>query len=97
LTAPAHPELHERWTHRLDLLGEDPFGDPYHPSRERLELATYPEAVTMTGLYASRHWRERDDLAAEALRRLAIPRRAHPPASGQLELPEYGQLGAHAP
>ena len=38
-----HPELRRRWTQPLDRLGDDPYLDLYHPSRDRIEFATYPE------------------------------------------------------
>ncbi|MEU8983640.1 hypothetical protein [Streptomyces sp. NPDC048309] len=47
--------LRQRWNRRLDVLGEDPFGDPHRPSEARIELATYPEAVILTSLFASPH------------------------------------------
>ncbi|WP_406120364.1 TniQ family protein [Streptomyces canus] len=66
------PPLRQRWDRRLDVLGEDPFGDPYRPSDARIELVTYPEVVVLTGLFASPHWREHSHLPAEAARRLGI-------------------------
>lgn len=50
LTGDGPANLKHRWEHRLDLLGEDPYGDPHRPSPDRIELVTYPETVTMTGL-----------------------------------------------
>ncbi|MDQ0717544.1 beta-phosphoglucomutase-like phosphatase (HAD superfamily) [Streptomyces luteogriseus] len=64
--------LRQRWNRRLEALGEDPFGDPHRPSEARIELATYPEAVVLTGLFASPHWRDHSRLPAEAARRLGI-------------------------
>jgi hypothetical protein len=81
-TEATHRQLHERWTHRLHLLGEDPYGNPHYPSQERIDLATYPEAVTLTGLNRSQHWRERGDLANETLRRLGLTAPAQRPATG---------------
>jgi len=71
--AANHPAFHQRWAHRLQALGEDPFGDPHRPTDDRVELATYPEAVTLAGLLASPHWRGHHDLHAEAGRRLGVP------------------------
>ncbi|WP_240044908.1 hypothetical protein [Streptomyces alboflavus] len=65
----------------LGILGEDPFGDPRRPSEVRIELATYPEAVVLTGLFASPHWRTHPQLPTEAAQRLNI-------ASHQLPLRE---------
>ena len=62
--------LHQRWRHRLDALRHDPYADPYRPSQHRIELATYPEAVTLTGLLMSAHWRNHPRLHDEAERRL---------------------------
>lgn len=67
------PPLRQRWGRRLDVLGEDPFGDSYCPSDARIELVTYPEVVVLTGLFASLHWREHSHLPAEAARRLGLP------------------------
>ncbi|MFJ1936738.1 hypothetical protein ACIOGZ_29270 [Kitasatospora sp. NPDC088160] len=64
--------LQQRWTRRLDAIAEDAYGDPHRPTEDRIELATYPETVALTGLFASPHWRERKDLHAEAARRLAV-------------------------
>ncbi|MCB5912399.1 TniQ family protein [Streptomyces pinistramenti] len=66
------PPLQQRWNRRLNLLGEDPFGDPHRPSASRIELVTYPEAVVLTRLFASPHWRGHSRLPAEAARRLGI-------------------------
>lgn len=54
------------------MLGEDPFGDPHRPSDARVELATYPEAVVLTGLFASPYWRDHPQLPTEAAQRLNI-------------------------
>lgn len=64
--------LRQRWNRRLDTLGEDPFGDPHRPSEARIELAVYPEAVVLTRLFASSHWRDHPQLPVEAARRLGI-------------------------
>ncbi|WP_260174905.1 hypothetical protein [Streptomyces sp. PanSC19] len=64
--------LQQRWNRRLDVLGEDPFGDPLRPSETRIELATYPEAVVLTGLFSAPCWRDQPQLSAEAARRLGI-------------------------
>ena len=64
--------LQQRWSRRLDVLGEDPFGDPLRPSETRIELATYPEAVVLTGLFSAPYWRDQPQLPAEAARRLGI-------------------------
>ncbi|MFE5126522.1 hypothetical protein [Streptomyces sp. NPDC056669] len=66
------PPLLQRWNRRLNLLGEDPLGDPHRPSAFRIELVTYPEAVVLTRLFASPHWRGHSHLSAEAARRLGI-------------------------
>ncbi|MBT1187669.1 TniQ family protein [Streptomyces sp. CJ_13] len=73
------PALQQLWSRRLQALGEDPYGDPHRPTDDRIELATYPESVTPTGLFASPRWRERNDLHAEAARRLAIEAQDLPP------------------
>jgi len=54
LTSDGPADLKHLWEHRLDLLGEDPYGDPHRPSADRIELVTYPETVTMTGLAFAR-------------------------------------------
>ena len=66
------PELRQRWTQRLAQLDDDPYLDPYHPSRDRIQLATYPETVTLTSVFTSPHWRHRPDLLDEARRRLGL-------------------------
>ncbi|MFF0480920.1 hypothetical protein [Streptomyces sp. NPDC004435] len=48
------------------------YGDPHRPTDDRVELATSPETVALTGLFASPHWHELNDLHAEAARRLAV-------------------------
>jgi hypothetical protein len=50
LTGDGPDDLKHRWEHRLDTLGQDPYGDPHRPGPDRIELVTYPEAVAMTGL-----------------------------------------------
>lgn len=64
--------LRQRWNRRLDVLGEDPFGDPHRPAEARIELAAYPEAVALTGLFSAPYWRDHPKLPAEAARRLGI-------------------------
>ncbi|MER7050068.1 hypothetical protein [Streptomyces jumonjinensis] len=54
------------------MLGEDQFGDPHRPSDARIELATYPEAVALSGLFASAFWRDHPQLPTEAAQRLNI-------------------------
>lgn len=56
-------DLKPRWEHRLGLLGEDAYGDPHRPSPDRIELVTYPEAVTMTRLAFPASPRHTDILA----------------------------------
>ncbi|WP_445527454.1 hypothetical protein [Streptomyces cyslabdanicus] len=73
------PPLRQRWNHRLDVLGEDPFGDPHRPSEARIELVTYPEAVVLTGLLASPHWRNHPQWPTEAAQRFGIASRQLPP------------------
>lgn len=51
------PELRQRWRQRLAQLDDDPYLDPHHPSRDRIQLATYPETVTLTSVFTSPHWR----------------------------------------
>lgn len=63
-------ELQRRWRHRLDSLRRDPSADPYRPDPHRIELASYPEAVTLTALLASAHWRNHPRLHEEAERQL---------------------------
>ncbi|WP_409472820.1 hypothetical protein [Streptomyces sp. HC307] len=53
-------------------MGEDPYGDPYRPSAARIELVTYPEAVTLTGMLASPHWRDNEHFRSEAARHLGL-------------------------
>ena len=72
LTKAAEPQLQERWANRLHVLGEDPYGDPLRPSAHRIEIATYPETVTLTVLLSSPHWRDHPQLAAEIARRLRV-------------------------
>ncbi|MEV8569672.1 TniQ family protein [Streptomyces sp. NPDC051322] len=71
-TETCGPSLQQQWNRRLDVLGQDPFGDPHRPSDARIELVTYPEAVVLTGLFASPHWRDHPQLPTEAARRLGI-------------------------
>jgi hypothetical protein len=68
----AQSDLQQRWTGRIRILGEDPYGDPLRPSPARIELATYPEAVNLTALLASAHWREHPELPREVARRFQI-------------------------
>lgn len=73
----------------LNVLGEDPFGDPHRPSEPRTELSTYPEAVVLTGLFTSPHWRD-PPTSAEAARCLAIaPQQLSPGLAWKL-LPRRG-------
>ncbi|MFJ4689607.1 hypothetical protein [Streptomyces sp. NPDC088789] len=72
LTKAAEPQLQKRWMNRLHVLGEDPYGDPTRPSAARIEITTYPETVTLTGLIMSKHWRTHPDLASEITRRLRV-------------------------
>jgi hypothetical protein len=60
-------DLKPSWERRLSLLGEDPYGDPHRPGPDRIELVTYPEAVTMTKL-ALAHVPRHTDTLAETLR-----------------------------
>lgn len=53
LTSQGPTDLQHRWHRRLDLLGEDPYGDPHRPSTDRIELVTYPETVTLTSQIGS--------------------------------------------
>jgi hypothetical protein len=71
LTRNGPPELQRRWQRRLDLLGEDTYGDPNRPGTDRIELVTYPETVTLTSLIASKHTTPGGFLT-EAARRLGI-------------------------
>jgi hypothetical protein len=64
--------LRQCWKRRLDVLGEDPFGDPHRPSEARIELVTYPEAVVLASLFSSAHWRDHPQLPTEAAQRLSI-------------------------
>jgi hypothetical protein len=83
--ASAPPTLRQRWARRLHAIAEDAYGDPSRPTEDRIELATYPETVALTGLFASPHWRERNDLHAEAARRLAVDAQDLP-----ADLPSHG-------
>lgn len=71
LDAADQPHLQKRWTQRLNQLRHDPAADPYRPSPYRIELATYPETVLLTGLLASPRWRTLPMPHAEAQRLLA--------------------------
>ncbi|WP_202469310.1 hypothetical protein [Streptomyces sp. SID2888] len=64
--------LRQRWNRRLGMLGEDPFGASNRPSEARIDLVTYPEAIALTGLFASAYWRDHPQLPTEAARRLSI-------------------------
>jgi hypothetical protein len=64
--------LRQRWNRRLEVLGEDPFGDPHRPSEPRIEAATYPEVIVLTGLFTSPHRRDHPQLPAEAARRFGV-------------------------
>jgi hypothetical protein len=70
LDADDQPHLHQCWTQRLNQLRHDPAADPYRPSHDRIELATYPETVLLTELLASRPWRTVSLPPAEAGRLL---------------------------
>jgi hypothetical protein len=41
--AASQPDLQHRWTQRLHLLGDDPYGDPHRPAPDRIDIVTYPE------------------------------------------------------
>lgn len=69
--ASSGESLRQRWNKRLDVLSEDPFGDPLRSSEARIELAIYPEAVVLTGLFSSPYWRDRPP----AFRRGSTPSR----------------------
>lgn len=71
-TTTADPDLHERWTRRLETLADEPFGHPHHPSTQRVELAVYPETVILTALHASAARRGQEVLYADQLRRLGL-------------------------
>lgn len=71
-TEASSPPLRQRYRRRLDVLGEDPFGDPHRPSEARIELITYPEAVALTGLFASQHWQDDPRFPHEAARRVGV-------------------------
>ncbi|MCX4878211.1 hypothetical protein [Streptomyces sp. NBC_00847] len=47
-------------------MHEDQFGDPHRPPEARIDLVTHPEAVVLTGLFASPHWRDHPRLPTEA-------------------------------
>ena len=68
--AGAPSDLQQRWTDRIDLLCEDPYGDPRRPSPHRIELATYPETVKLMALIASPHWLAHQEFPQEIARRL---------------------------
>jgi hypothetical protein len=78
LDAADQRHLHQRWTQRLNQLRHDPAADPYRPSHYRVELATYPETVLLTGLLASPPARtvlpkrETEPPAASALRTIGL-------------------------
>lgn len=55
LQAGDQRDFQHRWRHRLNALRHDPQADPYRPSQHRIELATYPEAVTLAALITSAH------------------------------------------
>lgn len=74
ITGTSHPDLRSRWTRRLSLLHDDPYGDPHRPTPERIDLATYPETVTLTQLLSSTYWRDHPDFLTEATRRLDTQR-----------------------
>ncbi|MGW3472940.1 hypothetical protein ACWDKQ_31745 [Saccharopolyspora sp. NPDC000995] len=89
-----HPELSQRWFHLLAILGEDIYGDPHRPTIERIDIATYPETITLIKLLASQHWRERDDLLTEAGRRLGV--RLHEQRDTALRAPSAcNMIAAH--
>jgi hypothetical protein len=60
------PDLRQRWTQRLDQLADNPYLDPFHPSREHIGLVCYRETVTLTGVPTSPRWRHRTDRLDEA-------------------------------
>ncbi|MGW1410842.1 hypothetical protein [Streptomyces sp. NPDC002403] len=64
--------LRQRWNRRLEVLGEDPLGDPHRPSEPRIEVATYPEVIVLTGLFTSPHRLGHPQLPAEAARRFRV-------------------------
>lgn len=75
--AADHPELLERWIGRLGALPEDPLGHRDHLSAQRIALAIYPEAVTLTAIYAARHEHNRNTWTPQRLRQLGL--RTPPP------------------
>ena len=70
LEADDQPSLQQHWTQRLNQLRYDDTADPYRPSQFRIELATYPEAVLLAGLFASDRWRTFPTLPDETEHRL---------------------------
>jgi len=66
-------ELWSQWDQRHQYLGEDQFGDPTRPDEIRIELITYPEAVTITSLLSSPFWQHRPHLTIEINRRIGYP------------------------
>lgn len=42
------------WHDRLETIGEDPYGNPFQPTSERLEIVTYPEAIELAASLATR-------------------------------------------
>lgn len=54
-TMADNPDLLDRWIRRLELLPEDSFGRPGHPSPPRIALVVYPEAVAMTANHLASH------------------------------------------
>ncbi|MGW4565390.1 hypothetical protein ACWEN3_24175 [Streptomyces sp. NPDC004561] len=60
------------------MLGEDPFGDPHRLYDARIELATSPETIVLTSLFASPYWRDHPQLPAEAAQRLKFAPHQHP-------------------
>ncbi|WP_327287535.1 TniQ family protein [Streptomyces sp. NBC_01198] len=65
-------DLRQCWNNRIDLLGDDPHGDPLRPTPFRIELATYPETIRLTAMIGSPHWSANQDFRQEAARQLGI-------------------------
>jgi TniQ len=81
------PELQQAWKRRLEQLDEDPYGDPSRPSPDRIELATYPETVTITGLVASRPDQTPEAFLTEVSHRLPFDARSIPDLLLHTKLP----------
>lgn len=84
--ADDQPDLQRRWIDRLNHLCHDLAADPYRPSRHRVELATYPETVLLTAVFATEQWTAHTAEHGKAADRLTAPQSGVSDAAGPVPL-----------